>query len=202
MRTIIPIILIAISITAGFFYVKPLYADVMALRADATSYDTALKNSKDLQQTRDKLITAYKAISPTDKERLNKFLPNTVNNIQLILEIQQVASKYGLSIKNISFVPPVEDVATIEETKTTKATSTKTAKPKEVSLFGTFDLDFKTQADYETFNLFIKDLEQNLRLIDIVAVDFMIPIPNKTGFVADTDLYDFSVKIKTYWLKH
>ena len=63
-------------------------------------------------------------------------------------------------------------------------------------------MDFKTQADYETFNLFIKDLEQNLRLIDIVAVDFMIPIPNKTGFVADTDLYDFSVKIKTYWLKH
>jgi hypothetical protein len=204
MRTIIPIILIIISVTAGFFYVKPLYASVMALRADALSYDTALKNSKDLQKTRDKLITAYKAISPVDKDRLNKFLPNTVNNIQLILEIQQIASKYGLSIKNISFKPPVEDVATIEETKTAKTTtgSSKTAKPKEVALFGTFDLDFKTQADYETFNLFIQDLEQNLRLIDIVAVDFMIPIPNKTGFVSDANLYDFSVKIKTYWLKH
>lgn len=200
MRSIIPIILIAISIGAGLLYVKPLYTDVMSLRAESASYDVALKNSKDLQKTRDTLITAYKAITPKDKDRINKFLPNTVNNIQLILEIQQVASKHGLSIKNISFKPPIEEVAPAQPVKT--STNAKNTKAKEVALFGTFDLDFKTQADYETFNLFIKDLEQNLRLIDIVAVDFIIPTPNKLSFDIDPNVYDFSVKIKTYWLKH
>ncbi|MCC6323922.1 hypothetical protein IT400_03990 [Candidatus Nomurabacteria bacterium] len=202
MRSIIPIIIICISIGAAFFYVKPIYTDTMSLRTDFSSYSTALANSKNLQKTRDTLIASYKAISPVDKERISRFLPNTVNNIQLILEIQQIANKHGLSIQNISFKPPVND--TVKEAPDTKTAvkTTKTAKVKDVALFGTFDLEFSTRADYDTFRLFVSDLEQNLRLIDIVSVDFVVPVPSKQMIDVDPNIYDFSLKIKTYWLKH
>lgn len=201
MRSIIPIIFIALSIAGAFIYVKPLYTDVTNLRADASSYNTALSNSKNLQKTRDNLIASYKSISNENKDRLSRFLPNSVNNIQLILEIQQIASKHGLSIKNISFKPPEDNAVPAKEDSTTKTTS-KTAKPKDVSLFGTFDLDFKTSSDYDTFTLFVTDLEQNLRLIDVVGVDFAVPVNKLKGNVDfDPNIYDFSVKIKTYWLK-
>jgi hypothetical protein len=202
MRSIIPIIFICVSIAGMFLYVKPLYTETTVLRADLASYNTALANSKNLQKTRDNLIASYKAITPVDKDRINRFLPNTVNNIQLILEIQQIASKYGLSIQNISFKPPVndDDQAPVDPKATTK--TAKTVKQKEVVLFGTFDLEFKTRADYATFQLFVADLEQNLRLIDIVNIDFVVPTYSKQMVDVDPNIYDFSLKIKTYWLKH
>ncbi len=201
MRSIIPIIFICASIGAVFFYVKPLYSETMSMHADLASYNKALDNSKNLQKTRDNLISDYKAITLKDKDRINRFLPNTVNNIQLILEIQQIASKHGLSIQNINFKPPVSDSAPLKVDEKPVKTA-KSAKPKEVILFGTFDLDFKTRADYDTFLSFVSDLEQNLRLIDIVSVEFAVPEPTKVLVGVDPNIYDFSLKIKTYWLKH
>lgn len=198
MRSIIPIILICASIAGFIFYVMPMYSEVNTLRTDVASYDQALSNSKDLQETRDNLIASYKVIPKEDKDRLNRFLPNTVNNIELILEIQHIASKHNLSIKNISFVPPTaESAESPETTKTTKNTKSQSA-----SNFGTFDLDFKTRSDYATFKLFMADLEQNLRLIDIVSVSFTVPEATIKDPTFDPNLYDFSLKIKTYWLKH
>ncbi len=204
MRLIIPFIFIALSVVAGFLYVKPLFSEVNTLRSDMNSYNQALTNSKNLQKTRDNLIGSYKSISQTDKDRLSKFLPNSVNNIQLILEIQHIASKHNLSIKNISFTPPVAEPLPKEEAKDTKTTNTsKTAKKKEVSPFGVFDLEFKTKSDYITFTKFIKDLEQNLRLIDIVGVSFTVPtaVQGKQPVDFDPNIFDFTVKIKTYWLR-
>lgn len=204
MRSIIPIIFICLSIAGIFLYVKPMYTDTMGLRADQASYSKALDNSKNLQKTRDNLITSFKAITPLDKDRVNRFLPNTVNNIQLILEIQQIANKHGLSIQNISFKPPMTDTEQAEIDAKANATvkNVKNAKVKDVALFGTFDLDFKTRADYDTFRAFVFDLEQNLRLIDIVSIDFAIPVIGKQAVDIDPNIYDFSLKIKTYWLKH
>lgn len=203
MRLIFPFIFIVLSVVGGFIYVKPLFSEVSSLRTDMASYEKALSNSKNLQKTRDNLITSYKSISPSDKERLNKFLPNSVNNIQLILEIQQVANKHNLSIKNISFKPPVAEPNPKEDTKDTKTTTNKNAKKKEVSPFGVFDLEFKTKSDYKTFTSFIKDLEQNLRLIDIVGISFTVPstLQGKQPADFDPNIFDFTVKIKTYWLR-
>lgn len=198
MRSIIPIILICASIAGFILYVIPMYTEVNTLRASVASYDEAMSNSKNLQKTRDDLISSYKVIPKEDKDRLSRFLPNTVNNIELILEIQHIASKHNLSIKNISFTPPVNESDPVEDTKTTN----KNTKAKQSVSFGTFDLDFKTRADYETFKSFIIDLEQNLRLIDIVSVSFSVPEWSNKDIGFDPNLYDFSLKIKTYWLKH
>jgi hypothetical protein len=192
MRSIFPIIFIALSVIIFFFVLRPLYKDVSALRSDTEAYNVALSHSTDLQKVRDTLAGKYSNITNVDKTRLSRFLPNTVDNIQLILELEQMAGKHGLSLKNISFAPPQNGT----DDKSSPQNSGANQKP-----YGIFNLEFKTQATYETFVLFLKDLELNLRLIDVKGISFSI---NNNQKPADTDplSYENSVKIQTYWLKY
>lgn len=193
MRFVLPIILIAISITAFFFYVNPMYTDVKALRASVADYDKALSRAKELQKTRDDLVSAYNAIPKDDIDRIVKFLPNSVDNIELILQIQQIASIHGMAIKDINFTPPAESDSEAPDPR---------VKANTANAFGVFELDFKTSASYDQFIAFLKDLEQNLRLIDTSSISFSVPQPTKVKTGVDLNTYDYAFKIKTYWLKH
>ena len=48
-------------------------------------------------------------------------------------------------------------------------------------------------ASYDNFIAFLKDLEKSLRLVDVVSLTFTAPESSPT--------YDFTIGLKTYWLK-
>lgn len=196
MRNIFPIIFIVIAITAGVLFVGPMFADVSKLRNDVSAYDTALAHSTELQKVRDTLLESYNAIPKDDKERLIKFMPNTVDNIQLILEIQQVASLHGMSLKNIAFEAP--------KPTTTDQNVDPNSDPNAQKPYGVFNLEFKTDANYVNFLAFLKDLELNLRLIDVKSISFTVPDKKMSMQNQDNDpsIYTYDVKLQTYWLKH
>lgn len=185
MRSIFPYIFIALSIGLFMVFVRPMYKDISLLRGDVTAYNLALAHSTDLQKVRDDLASKYSNITGANKERLSHFLPNSVDNIQLMLELEKMASARGMILKNITFAPP----SSIDDTSSG------------VAGYGTFDMQFRTQASYETFSLFLKDLEHNLRQIDVKGISFSVSDASKqVGLPQDT--YEFSLKIKTYWLKY
>jgi uncharacterized membrane protein YqhA len=64
-------------------------------------------------------------------------------------------------------------------------------------------MKFTVTGKYESFLSFLKDLEQNLRVVDVKSIDFKVPnsIVSSSGKVTDTDIYDYSLEIQTYWLK-
>ena len=190
MRSIIPIILIIASLGIFFLFVSPTYGDVSSLRANTVAYNNALTNSTQLQKVRDSLLSSYNSITDTDKNRLSDSLPNTVDNIQLILQLQQIASNHGMSLNNISFDTPTSDP--------NAATGASSTVP-----YGVFNLEFKTQGTYDTFVSFLHDLEQNLRIIDINSISFTVPPQTKNSSTNATDpnVYQYDIKIQTYWLK-
>lgn len=184
MRSIFPYIFIALSFALFAVFVRPMYNDIKLLRSDVTAYNLALAHSTDLQKVRDDLASKYSNITPANKERLSHFLPNSVDNIQLMLELEKMATLRGITLKNITFAPP----AGADD-------------PSTASQYGTFDMQFRTQATYETFVLFLKDLEHNLRQIDVKGISFSVSDASKqTGL--EQNIYEFSLKIKTYWLKY
>lgn len=189
MRFIFPYIFIALSISLFVFFARPLYKEVIVLRASSVAYDTALTHSTDLQKVRDTLVSKYANINDQDKNRLAHFLPNTVDNIQLILEIEKIASMNGMVVSNILFAPPqsINDKSSASKSDTMKS-------------YGTFNLEFKTQARYEVFSIFLQDLEKNLRLIDVKSISFAINNNSRTAS-PDPLTYEYLVKIQTYWLK-
>ena len=201
-----PIIFIGISITVFFVFSDPLYKSISELRAQVASYDQALDNSKSLENERDKLTVKKNSIDPTNLAKLQKLLPENIDNIRLILEIEQIAAPYGMVLKDIKYSPsqtsgtaaPVPATGTIQGGGVTAKVENKD--------YGIWDLEFSTTGTYNNFLNFTKDIESNLRIVDISSVQFSSPTTTTTTGVGagsvSSELYKYSFKIKTYWLKN
>jgi len=176
MRTIISIILLVASIGLFVLYINPVYTDIKIIQAEVASYDAALSKSKDLQRIRDALLNRYNSFSADDLTRLGLLLPDTVDNIRLVLDIDTVASHYGVVIKDLQLAQssPIQD-----------SFNPGNADVKSV------DLSFSVSTEYATFLKFIRDLEDSLRVIDITEIDLS---------TSDKLTTTYKVTVRTYWL--
>jgi len=198
MKILFPISLIIVSILLFFLVANPLYNNVQSLRVDVSIYNKALNNSTTLQKERDSLLEKYRDISDKDKARLNSFLPNTVNNIKFILEIEQIANIHGMPLKDIKF-DNAQNNNNNMASGNNMIISTNNLKSKP---YGIFPVEFVTQGSYNSFLLFLKDIEHNLRIMDIKSISFIVPNPvtkSKSGI--NPNIYSYKLNVDTYWLK-
>lgn len=201
MKFIFSISLLIISGLLFFIIVNPLYSSVSELRTEVQTYNLALDNSTELQKTRDGLVDTYKNIKEENREKLEHFLPNTVNNIKFILEVERIANLHSMSIKNIKFDTSKQDASKTTANGTTSVI--KSNDPSSALPYGTFPIEFTTEGTYDTFSLFLKDLERNLRLVDVKSISFTVPTgaTDKAGAGPNPNIYSYSLKVETYWLK-
>lgn len=184
MNIIAPIFLIIAAVGIFYGYTDPHYrganipSNIVNLMDERKHYREAMANSNSLITERNKLVEKNNNLSSSDLERLKKLLPDHVDNVRLIIDIDGIASKYGLSIKDI-------------KTGDNGAESHDALGP-DVNPYGTLVLGFSITAPYDKFRSFIKDLQESLRVIDIVGISFD---STENGF------YDYKVTIKTYWIK-
>src|SRR3972149_11708206 len=99
MKYILPAILILASLGLFFLFINPTYPEVKDLKAKVDSYNEALNNSKKLQSVRDVLVSKYNGFSPDDIDRLGKLLPDNVDNIKLVLEIQRISAQFNMNVE-------------------------------------------------------------------------------------------------------
>lgn len=192
MRFIFPIILFVASIGLFLGFTNPIFKTTKELKAEVATYTEALANSKQLEERRDELVAKYNEFAPSDVERLRKLLPDNVDNIRLILEIDYIASRYGMSVTNVAFDVDNKEAAGAENAIAEGGASLNMTNRD----IGTFDLSFSTQASYDNFQKFLADLESSLRIVDIQGITF----DSTAG--EGKDFYKYNIKIKTYWLKN
>lgn len=183
MKGVFPIIALVVAGVVFYFYVDPTYTQIKELRKEEATLNTALSRALELQATRDQLLSRYNTFSPEDLARLEKMLPDHVDNVRLALDMDSLASQYGMRIRNVSIEAPDE--------KKTKSRQTQTVGPDERT-YESMVLSFTVSGQYDTFRTFLTDLEQSLRLVDIESLSFTS---------TDVGLYDFTVSLRTYWLK-
>ena len=193
-RFFLPIILIGSSIAVFLFFVSPLYNGITELKAQVASYDQALSNSKALENERDKLTQKFNAITGENLERIKKLLPENVDNIRLILEIEKIASPFGMALRDVKYSPN----KTSEDSPS--GVIQPLAGPSSQKEYGVWDLEFSTVGTYANFLNFVKALESNLRIVDISSVEFSSDTQAGSA-ISTTPVYKYSFKIKTYWLK-
>ncbi len=179
-RILLPFFFLFTAVAIFYFLTDPNYQGIKTLRAEQASYEEALANSKKLQSVRDKLLAKYSAFPALSVDRLEHMLPNNVDNVRLVLEIDRIASKYGMSIKNIM-------LNTENDRKKERDLIGSDNKP-----YGTVELSFLVDGPYRNFVSFISDLEKSLRIVDIINVSFG---------AQDRTVNQYNVSIKTYWLK-
>jgi hypothetical protein len=181
MKLATPILMIAAAIGLFFLFVNPKFAEVKALQAQGVEYDSAIQRATATVAKKDQLLTKYNSFKPEDITRLRTFLPDTIDTIQLIIDVNAIANTRQSKIESIKVTADAPGKAAIGGVADTRK-------------HGTAVMDFKVSMTYETFQLFLKDLEQSLRLIDVGSVGFS---PNTEG----GNVYDYSVSLKTYYLK-
>lgn len=182
MKIFLPIFMLIVAGVLFFWYIDPTYAHVKELLSQEAQYDGALTKAEELQSVRDQLLQRYNTFSPDDLDRLSKLLPDHVDNIRLILDLDSMASKYGMRVHSVSVNTPNAGTANTPQGQIGAGTQG----------FESIDLTFVVTGTYDTFRQYLSDLEHSLRLVDVVGVSFT---PNPTG------IYDFTVHITTYWLQ-
>ncbi len=195
-KYILPIILIGVAIAGFFMLTNPLYQSISLEKEQVASYNEALDNSKALESERDKLTQKYNSFNPEDLSRLQKLLPDNVDNIRLILEIEKIASPYGMVLKDVKYDAMSDSAAVSQTGGIIQGGESSSHKD-----YGIWNLEFSTQGTYNNFINFIKDLENNLRIVDISSIQFS----SNANIGLNPSLpeaYRYSFKIRTYWLKN
>ena len=172
-----PLILLLLSAGLFFSYSDPTYKDIKKIKKTKIKYDEALGKSKELRIARDNLVNKYNSFSENDLTRIRKMLPDNVDNVRLIMDINSIAAKYGAFIRNVK-------VNTSEDEEKMKIINKKK--------YDSVVLEFSISATYEDFLKFIFDLKNSLRLVDIIKLDF--------SSISDTENYKYNFTIKTYRL--
>lgn len=186
MRNIVSILIIIASIGIFFGYIKPIYGTIKAQRSQLASYKDTIKQANELEQRVVALQAKARALDPKATGKLEKLLPDTVSNVNLIIDINTIAEKSGLGIRDIQLSQAAGG------NKGSSVSSAKETDPKN-ALYDSIDLTFSVNASYPTFLSFASDLERSLRLVDITNISFK---PSDTS-----DKYNFKVTLRTYWLK-
>ncbi len=94
MKSLIPLLLLLVSGIAGYFLIKPFYEDILLIQADNAEYHKAIAEGVKFQERVAALTEKRNQLAPTDLERLEKVVPNNIDNVRLIIEINEIAKKY------------------------------------------------------------------------------------------------------------
>ncbi len=177
-RGIISLFFLGVAIVVFFAWTNPNFESVKSLREQEAAFDGILASTKQLQAIRDGILSDYNSITRSDLERLNKLLPSQMKAVKLVIEIENIAKKHNLLLKNIDVKKPAEEKKSVFGA--------------EKKYFDKIPVSISLVGRYNLFISFLNDLEKSLSLIDIDRLSF------SSG---KTDSYEFNISAVTYWKK-
>lgn len=180
MKNIISILLILAAIALFAFFTNPRFAEVQTLADEVAQFDDALERSKELISLRDALLSRYNSIPTQDINRIGTMLPDSIDTVRLIIDIDALAARYGMSLANISIGSADEPAVRGGIGPTGSA-------------FGKLTLSFTVASTYDRFHAFLGDLERSLRILDITSISF--------GSPTAAGVTPYNISLTTYWLK-
>lgn len=204
----LPLFFILVSGGLFFTYIDDTYKEVQVLSAENDRFDQALTKSRELQEARDRLLARYNTFATEDLDALQKLLPDDIENVRLILDIDSIAANHDLQIQEFSFSGDtggsesssggvVNREATGPDTnqfggsnQLGGGTEQRTTPAK---AYKTVTMKFSVDANYNQFLAFMQDLERSLRIVDIADLEV------KPSDTEGAD-YEFDISINTYWL--
>lgn len=206
MRFLFPIFIIIVAGLIFFGLTMPIYygsentylkqyllhksgKGIATLSAEKAALQDGIATAMELQKISQDLEQRINNIKDSDLTRLDRYLPDSIDNVQLILDVNSIALQSGMQIKNIKI--DLDQPATAPAPGTQVGTATSTASLSHQ--ISTLHMSFSTAGSYNSFLTFLNNLSHSLRLLDVEEISFQ-SVPNK-------DYYQYNLKIKTYWLK-
>lgn len=181
---VLPFFALLVALGIVFAYIRPTWAITIAETKEMiASDDEALASASAYAARQSVLAAARDSIDPTDLSRLAVLLPDSVDNVGLILDLNALAARSGLSLSNV-------DVS-VAASAPAPASSSRSAPAKQGPL-GFIDLSLSAVGTYGALQTFLMGVEQSERLLDVQEI-----------FVkgSDTGVYSYVMKLRIYWLR-
>lgn len=183
---ILPSLALMVAIGIFFAYVNPTWSvSIVATKAASAVDDQALAAADTYTRQQNNLITARDKIDPANLARLAILLPNSVDNVGLILDLNALAARSGLSLSNI-------DVSTNVAPAASPNASATGAPSSRANPVGSVDLSLSAVGTYSALHTFLSGVERSQRLLDVR--DLVVK-------GSDTGVYTYQMKIRIYWLR-
>lgn len=180
-KNVTALILIVIALGTYFTVTKSVIDDAKAIKDTNDQYATAIKKSDQLIKDRDEVMRRYNSISQEDRDRLDKIIPSGVDNIRLMIDMNALAVKDGVALKSIT----ASAISTDVNADSSQNTNTGPALSK-------IKLSMGVSASYKQIIGFLKDIESNLRIMDVSKMSV-------SG--GENGVYNLGLDVITYWLK-
>jgi len=197
---ILPLSIIAI-IMIGLWFIKPTYKEIRNLSQEINTKQEILNEKQKLVFDIEKLVSQYEDI----KGRVNKVfyaLPTEAEIPNILVQLEALASENGIIFESVNF-------GEIQENKQNKITFKETAlSPEEqndlenletVNNIKSIFVDVKLTGSYENFKKYLKGLENNIRIVDVVSVNFSSASKSKEKEEKISDIFSYLVKFKVYY---
>jgi Tfp pilus assembly protein PilO len=170
-----------LSIAVIYSFVLPSYGEISFLMEENKKYDNSIESIRQIENRTTELLTQVKNIDPEVKNKVETVLPNSLDFVRLVSQIDNVASNYALRINDISVV----------EKNANPDSSGEFSGGFEVLNYNSAVISFTFVSNYNNFINFTNELEKSLRILDIrnLQID-----------PASGNTYEFRVSYETYWL--
>ncbi|MFH1178646.1 MAG: type 4a pilus biogenesis protein PilO [bacterium] len=181
---ILPVLAIMVAVGIFFIYINPTWSGpIAATKTAITNDDQALEAASEYTAKQNELASARNAIDPADLERISIFLPDSVDNVGLILDLNTLASQNGLSLSNVDVTSNAASSGSAE---------TGILPVSVTSPVNSADLSLSAIGTYSALQNFLRGVEKSVRILDVK--DIVVK-------GSDTGVYTYQMKLRLYWLR-
>mgnify|MGYP003393638102 CR=1 FL=1 len=192
MKSFTPLIIVALCIGMYFMYMAPAWDEIAVKREKKAEYQNVLDRVKELKDMRDAVSAQYNDIPAENLAMLSKIIPGKFDSVYFTNDINSMAAKYGMVVKEMRVNLHQVEARQAEEVQIGS------------EIYKTVTATFKLSGQYDQFLGFLKDLESNLRLIDVISLSIKSTGAQSQAVGSkaprETNL-DYSLEVQTYSLQ-
>ena len=179
----LPLFALIVALGIFFGYVNPVWSGQIAeTKAAIVSDDQALASASAYTARQNTLAVERNAIDPKNLTQLAIFLPDSVDNVGLILDLNALAARSGLSLSNID----------VTKNAVVSADASGALPAARTNPTSSIDLSLSAVGTYAALQAFLVGIEKSTRLIDVQDI---VVRGSETG------VYTYQMKLRIYWLR-
>lgn len=146
--------LLLASGTAAYYFIFPSYENLKVLEKENEALLAVVDEMKGLVDKKNELYDLYNSVSEGDRKKINELVPSNPKLAEYLVKLDILTSRNGVSFSSVNFGDP-------------------SGAPD--APYMTSVLSLALSGSYETFKIFLKDLEKYVRIIDVDSFGFSAP---------------------------
>tara|TARA_Y100000310_G_scaffold334874_1_gene415594 strand:- start:2408 stop:2974 length:567 start_codon:yes stop_codon:yes gene_type:complete len=180
-KNIIAILSLILAVVVYLIYIQDLYSEVSVIRAENESLQQNIEQVDNFIDLQRDLSNRLGSFSQGDLDRLEEFLPDRVNAIQTILDIQELSRKNGLILTGSISVEGLDSAVDKYGAE----------KSQDDTLFHEVTFGFSVLGPYNNLTSFLSEVAKSLKIYNIPSVSFSAD---------ETGINSYVIKLETFQL--